>query len=911
MSVMTQSGATLVEAAGSTATAIDQVEIKFSKFKLDNGLTVIVHENRNAPVVAVNVQYRVGAKDEPAGMTGFAHLFEHLMCGGSENLPGTYLNHFNRIGATEVNACTGFDSTNYFETVPTHALDFALFAEADRMGRLDISQETLDLQRGVVLNEKLQREGAPYGKVGNCIFESCYPQGHPYAHPVIGSVQDIEQATLDDVRSWFDQYYGPSNAVLTLAGDIDEATAREKVERYFADLPPGPPLTRPGTWIAKRSEDKREVLEDQVQMPLLQMVWNTPQAGTDDAAALFLAAMILGGGPLSRLHKRLVEQERRAAQASASIMPGLLAGQFHIALVPMGHADLRSLETAAREELARFIAEGPSQEELDRVRTALQFGEVRGLATMSAIADMLCKHEVFHGDPANYLRERQQVDSLSIEDIRAAAQRWLSEGAYVLDVLPFAARPANVAPLDRRQAPALGESPGIVLPPVQEGTLSNGIRVRVAQRNELPLVECKLLVPGGASLEPADRVGVAGLTLGLMGAGAGERDAASFAQATQRLGMGFGPGAGFDMASAHVSAFHSHLDESLDLFADAVLRPRFDEAELQRAQAMQLQGLGQELANPGAAVQRMMGSLMYGRGHVYGRSPSWSTLAAITRQDIVDCHRQLFRPEGATFLVVGATTLEEILPKLEARFGQWTSEGDRAAREIPTPQSAAPGIYVIDYPGAQQSQVTAALPAPAFDLAKEDARGALNHILGGSFSSRINMNLREEKHWTYGASGGLRDAPGLRVLHVGAPVQADRTADTIREIRGEMARIISERPTEAEELRDMQDASILSAPSITQTMGGVLGAMESIIARKLPEDHWSHHVDRIRALDTAKVDAAARELIDPDKVIWIVAGDRRAIEADLLGLNLGPITVLDVTDESMYVGTVAAAKPTA
>ena len=873
--------------------------LPFDRFTLPNGLTVIVHEDRKTPVVAVNIWYRVGAKDEPQGKTGFAHLFEHLMCGGSKNLPGSILNSMNQVGATDINATTGYDRTNYFETVPTHALDFALFAESDRMGHFTISADTLEQQRGVVLNEKLQNEGEPYGLVGDRIFRASYPVGHPYAHTVIGSADDISRATLDDVRNWFSTYYGPSNAVLVLAGDIDLETARQKVEHYFGDIPPGPPLARPLTWIAKREGIKREVLEDRVPNALLQLAWNTPEAGDPEGNALSVAAMIMGGGPSSRLHRRLVETDKTASSAGANVIPGLIGSQFHLNAVVRSGADISAVELAVHEELERFVAYGPTEEELARVVLRMQVERIRGLKSMNAVADLLAGNEVYHGDPDFHHKELHEIARLTTEQVREAAAKWLVDGAYVLHVVPFGQLHAAVEGADRKNPPVLGEPPEINLPPLTEGILSNGIRVVLAERHELPLVECKLLIPGGTVMEPRAQAGVAGSTLMLLASGAGERDAAAFIGRTQDLGMNFNAGAGLDCAAAGMSALRAKLDDSLDAYADAVLRPRFDPQDLNRVKADQLQSLAQQIAQPGGAVNRVSMPLMFGRNHAYSPEVTSASLASITREDVVAFHEILFQPEGATFLVVGDVTLDEVLPKLEARFGSWKAQRERPSIPASSASPTEPGVYLIDFPGAAQSAVAAFLLAPAYDASKEEALSTVSHVLGGSFSSRINMNLREEKHWTYGAHGGLRDTPKERVLVVQASVQADKTAQSIAEIRREYVDLVNSKPIDEGELNEMKNGLTLSTPSILQTMDGLLAVIEEMLRRSLPLDYWSGRVGRLRALDLATVNTVAKSLIDPSKLVWVVAGDREKIQIEVEHLGLGALKLIDIRDGSI------------
>jgi zinc protease len=876
---------------------LDTVSLAWEKFQLPNGLTVIVHEDRKAPLVTVNIWYRVGAKDEPAGQSGFAHLFEHLMFGGSKHLEGSYINKLLAVGATELNGTTNHDRTNYFQTVPTHALDYALFAESDRMGHFydTISQQTLDLQRGVVQNEKRQTEGLPYGLIGELVARATYPAGHPYAHTVLGAMRDIEQASLEDVRHWFKTYYGPSNAVLVLAGDIDAATARDKASRYFGDIPAGPPLSRTLGWVARREGQRREVLEDRVPNARLVMVWNVPQAGTPEADALELAANVLGGSFSSRLHRRLVQELKIAVNVFAGLSSRLISGQFHVLATVRQGCDIAAVEQAVTEEMRRFWTDGPSEAELSRTRTSQHSDLIRHLGSTQAVADLLAMNEVFFGDPDAYRQQLAQSARLTPEQVRACAQHWLEDGAYVLQVIPFGAQQLTQATgVDRSKPPALLDPVGIRFPPLQQARLGNGLRVILAERHELPLVHCKLVMPGGTALEPHAAMGLGQLTTQLMSCGAGERDALRFSDAAQDLGAGLSASCGLDFTGVNLSALKSRLAGSLDLFADMVLRPRFDEAELQRLRAAQLEGIAQQEAQPSAALNRLLPGLIYGPGHAYARTPSGlsTTVAAIQRAQVLECHAHLVRPQAAVLLVAGDIGLAEILPELEARFGAWQGHSEQPLADRRAASTAAPGVYLLDCPGAAQTSIAAGLLAPAFDAADEPALAAVNHSLAGSFSSRINMNLREDKHWTYGVRSGFNAAQRERLFSITTSVQIDKTADSLREIHQELAHMLGSHPIQPEELHAMQQSTILALPAKVQSLEGLMGAMEFVFCHRLPLDHWSGHAEQIRALDLPRVQASAQRLVDPDRVVWLVAGDRALIEADIRRLGLGELHVI-------------------
>ncbi|WP_129776456.1 M16 family metallopeptidase [Peristeroidobacter soli] len=857
------------------STLLEKLNIPFERFTLDNGLVVIVHEDRKAPVVAVNLWYRVGAKDEPEGMTGFAHLFEHLMCGGSKHLPGSILTQMSRIGATEVNATTGYDRTNYFETVPTGALDFALFAESDRMGHFLISEDTLELQRGVVLNEKRQREGQPYGLVGERLYHASYPAGHPYAHTVIGSERDIQSATLENVRNWFRTYYGPSNAVLALVGDIDVATAREKVQKYFGDIPPGPPLPRPGAWAAKRRGTKRETLEDRVPATLVQISWNIAESGQGDEILIDLAARILGSGRGSRLHNELVLRRGLATEAVCHVAHGLIGGMLLISLVLRDGVDPKEAEQAAMSVVQEFIGSGPSELELKRTVTKGETDLVRRLATVGVVADLLASNEVYHRDPGYYRIEMARAASASARDVQDACARWLDDGAYTLTVEPYRSRAAVIEqPVDRSVPPAVDTAMRLQLPKLQEATLSNGVRVLLAERHELPMVECKLLIKGGGLLEPSDSPGLAKAAMTMMGNGSGAFSGAEFTEQCEQIGMAVGAGCSHDYANAGMSALSGRIDESMSLFADFVLRPRMAQDDLTRVKHELIQGIAQRLSSPDACVGLMMPELMYGAGHPYARRELPADIEKIAREDVVRMHASLFDPSDAIFIVVGDTTLAQMLPLLEAKFGSWQSSRTEMARQSSMVRGSVPGtVHVIDYPGVPQSTIAAVLRAPAFDVLSENARAAVNFVVGGNFSSRVNMNLREEKHWTYGVGSGFRDFSDERLFVLQTSVQKDRTLASVAEILRELRELTGERLLQSDELEAMRSASVLSAPAMLQTMGGLLQAIEVMITRGLPMNYWEGYIESLQAMTLEAVRREANQLIRVDDIVWIVAGD--------------------------------------
>lgn len=908
--------ACLIQDAFVTPLETDSVRISHDRFRLDNGLTVIIHENRRAPTVSIEMLYRVGAKEEPAGKTGFAHLFEHLMFCGSANLPGLFINNLLAAGASNLNGTTSFDRTNYYQTVPACALDYALFAESDRMGHFyeTINTEMLELQREVVLNEKQQREGQPYGLVGERITRGTYPAGHPYAHTVMGSIEDISAATLDDVRNWFKTYYGPSNAVLCMAGDIDLQTARQKVTRFFGHIPPGPPLGRQIAWVPKMSGTRREILEDRVPQTSLFMVWNVPQYGERDTVLLGLAARLLCDGMSSRLNQRLVLDEKLASRVVASAAASTLCGQFSVSVLVRDGMNLSAVEQAVREEIERLGHAPVLESELERAQQCEFVEFVRSLERTSAIAHMLAIGEARMGTPDSYEQDLAWVRSATPEAVRQAVERWLSDGVYILTVRPFPALKSVSTGIDRSQIPAIGEPARVTLPPLQRCTLSNGLSVVLAEQSQLPLVHFRMMFESGSVLEPSGARGIGRLLATMMGKGCGERDALAFSEATQRFGADIGVAIGPEWSSIVLSSLKAQLDSSVGLYADFILRPRFDGTELERERGLAIEEIEHEIASAGSLMSRALPAFVFPAGHPYARPLSGtglkSELVRLCTDDLAVLHGQWFCPSRATLLVVGDTTLARIKPLLEKHFASWRQTGvagpstvavASARPVVAVPARPAAAVHLLHKPGALQTIVSAATLLPPMQDALERLRlSFLNTTLCGGFSSRINLNLREDKHWTYGVASNIVRYRRSQLFYVSAPVQSDKTAESIAEIRRELAAVGGPNPVTAEELARAKRQSSLSLGASFSTLTDLSGAIEFLVQQGLPDDYYATHQERTDAVTLDSVNRLARELIDADEMVWTVIGDLREIEHPIRDLSLGPVLLHDANDEGPY-----------
>jgi zinc protease len=888
----------------STTVRAQDPDIPFDELYLDNGLRVIVHEDRKAPIVAVTIWYHVGSKNEEPGKTGFAHLFEHLMFNGSENHNDEYFRPLQEVGATSMNGTTNFDRTNYFQTVPTSAVDLALWLESDRMGHLlgVVDQERLDEQRGVVQNEKRQGDNEPYGKVFGAIVENLFPPGHPYSWEVIGSMQDLNAATLDDVKTWFATYYGPNNATLVLAGDIDVAMAREKVQRYFGDIPPGPPLTHKKRWIPGDVPASRIVIQDRVPEARIYKVWLAPEWISDESTYLQLADYVLTSGKTSRLYQRLVYDDQIATDAGAFQLTNEIAGAYVVYATAGQEQDLAAVERALDEELARFLAEGPTEGELERVRTEIRSGFIRGIEQVGGFggkSQILAENAVFGGRPDFYKHSLGILHRATQQQVVSTARKWLDGEPLVIEVQPFpAALAASATGADRSTLPMPQTFPEAPFPALQQATLANGMRLIVAERHAVPVVQFSLQLDAGYAADQFASPGTATMTMEMLDEGTATMDALEISDALAGLGAELSSGANLDFSVVSLSALKENLDESLAIYADVILNPAFSVTELERLKRLQLANIQQEKNTPTDMALRVLPGLLYGEDHAYSLPMTGSgteeAVRALDRRDLKAYHDAWFKPNNATMIVVGDITLAQIRPKLDSLFHDWRS-GDAPAKTLPDVALARESrVYLIDRPGSEQSVIIAGHLIDGRDGARDVAVEAMNDILGGAFTSRVNMNLREDKGWSYGADTVVVQTQAQRPFLAIAPVQADRTAAAMQELKREIAEFAGANgPTEAE-VETSKRRSTLTLPGRWETARAVARDIAEIVRFGLPDDYWNDYAELVSGLDVADVNAVAMRLLRPERMTWVVVGDLNAIEAEVRALQFGDVRIVDV-----------------
>ncbi len=890
-----------------TRSGAPEINLDYERFTLDNGLRVIVREDRKAPVVAVSMWYHVGSRNEPPGQTGFAHLFEHLMMNGSEHYDGEWFEPLQRVGATNVNGTTSLDRTNYFQTVPTPALDLVLWMESDRIGHLlnAVTEEKLDNQRAVVQNEKRQRDNEPYGRVDYNLYAGLFPSGHPYRHLPFGSMEDLDAAALKDVHQWFRDYYGPNNAVLVLAGDIDVATARRKVERFFGDIPGGPDIDTFEAWMPPRTSNTHEIQHDEVPAVAVHRAWVVPGRSTRERALLDLAAAVLGRGRNARLYLDLIRDRRRASSVGTNMGPYELASVFELS-VRLNPGEPASVAGESIDRvLGALLEEGPTEDELQRAVSGINARLVRELEPVDGQASTLAEGELYAGDPLFIEQYLKWINEATTDEVRDATRAYLSTGWHQVDVVPAGRYANSESVVDRSTGPpeVPSDMPTLRFPAVRTGRLANGVEVLVAERSAVPVVELSMQFDAGYAADVGGKLGAAAFATTMLGTGTTNRDALQIAAEEERLGADLSVGSDLDASWVSLSALKSELEASIGLWADVIRNATFEQEELDRLRGRRMAVIAQEKAQPFGLALRLLPPAVYGTGHAYGvpftGSGTEASIASITRDDLVDFRSRWLRPDNAKIFVAGDTTLEAIVPMLDEVLGDWNPPGavrpSKNISEVALP--TAPRVILIDLPGSPQSLIFAGHLAPPLGSERDLALEAMIDVLGDEFTSRINMNLREDKGWAYFTDAQFVDAKGQRLFVALAPVQADRTGDALAELIRELDAIRGPRPiTDVERTRVVAGLT-RGLPGRFETVDAVLSSLVTSDRYGRPLDYPATLTERYQALRVEDLQSAASDVVQPDSLTWLIVGDLRAIRDQVEAAGIAPIEVWNVDGE--------------
>jgi zinc protease len=916
---LTQASTAAPLADGSAEIALPT--IKFEKYTLPNGLVVILSEDHRLPLVSTNIWYHVGPANELPGRTGFAHLFEHMMFEGSKHVPGNaHIRFLEAAGASDLNGTTDFDRTNYFETIPSNQLELALWLESDRMGYLPdkLDQASLTNQQDVVRNERRQSiENSPYGIVEEGVFHLLFPQSHPYHADVMGSHADIQAAKLEDVRNFFKLYYAPNNASLTIVGDFDPAQAKQFVEKYFGPLKRGAPVPKIAAVTPPITSERRAVIHDQVELPRVYMAWLTSSIFKLGDADADLASEILGGGKSSRLYKKLVYEKQIALHVSASQQSLTLGSIFEIVVTARPGHTADEMEKAVDEELAAFRKNGPTAVELERARNGTETEMIQGLERLGGfggVADRLNEYNHYLGNPDYFPQDVHRYQSATTDSIRAFADAQLKPTARVVvygipgkpDLGPDVPTPKNLEKgkstggesvnIDaawRENPPKPGPASTLNLPVADIFKLSNGLTVYYHYRAGLPVVAANLVFNTGSGANPVDKPGLASFTANMLQQGTETRNATQIADEAALLGTGLSSGASMDSSSVSASSLTKNFAGVLDLISDIVLHPTFPPDEVERRRASRLAAFTDERSDPDTILARTEVSALFGPHNPFGYDSSGTetSIKAMTREDMMNFWKTNYVPNNAALVVSGNIPAEDLKALAESKFGAWKS-GEFSLPQIGAPETTKAKIIIVDRPGAQQTMVRLLQLGVSRATPDYPALEVMNSELGGLFSSRINLNLREEHGYTYGAASFFVYRRSLGYFGAGGGIRTDVTAPAVTEILKEIHRMIDTQ-MKPDELSLAKDSQSRSLPGIFETNGGEAGALSELFVYNLARDYFSTLPERLNAVTAEDAEAVAKKYVHPDQLILICVGDRAKIEPELLKLDFGSVEIRD------------------
>jgi zinc protease len=879
--------------------------LQFDKVVLPNGLQVILHADKKLPLVHVNLWYHVGSKNEDVGKTGFAHLFEHLMLQGSKNAREDFFTLMARAGAKggrDSNGTTNPDRTNYFSTAPSGSLEYLLWVHSDLLATLldGLTQAKLDNQRLVVRNERRQNfENRPYGRWYPTVAENLFPAGHPYSWPTIGMHEDLQSASLDDVKAFFRRYYAPNNLSLVVSGDFDPAEAKRLVEKYFGSLPPGPPLVRPQRWLPRLDGEKVVTVEDHVPATRVYMAWPAPELASADAPALGLAASILSDGLSSRLQKTLVHDKKLCTDVASWHDAMEISGMFVVMATARSGASLPEIERVIDEELARLGKSGPQAAELERARTRVLTqvtSRLQDIGAFGGVSDVLNSYNTFYGDPGKLEWDLRRWLAVTPSSLRGAVGHWLATpNRVVVRFRPDTASRPSVAALDRSHAPALGADTPFQVPPVASAKLSNGLELYVVERHDLPLVSMSLVSRAGSIYDPRGKEGLADLAADAMELGTATRSALAVADALGALGTRLRTDTTIESSSQTLEVQSSRLPAAMALLADVARNASYPAEEVERERKRQSDRIEQAEQDPQRLAQRLRARLAFGKDHPYGRPAEGyrRTVGTIAADDVRAFHRAHWKPNGMALVLVGDVTLAEAKALAQKELGSWTGAMPPAP-SIPPPSPGDRGrIVIADRPDAAQTWVAQLYSAPTARGDDYYAWQLASEILGGNASGRLYANLRQDKGYSYWIPSVTTVlSRGMAWLATGG-VQTDKTRESVVELIKELKGIAGARPIASKELEDARLGRIRNYAAGFGTNEDVVWQVANIWSRRWAMEELQREPLELAKAALADVQAAARRYAVPAESTLLLIGDRSKIEDGVRALHAGDVVVVD------------------
>ena len=876
------------------------VSIAYEKFMLSNGLDVILHEDHSLPVVAVNVWYHVGSKDEEQGRTGFAHLFEHVMFEGSKHHNKSYFDPLQKVGAN-LNGSTTNDRTNYWEDVPSNYLELALWLEADRMGFLmdALDQKRFDVQRDVVKNERRQSyENRPYGMAHLLLPPVVFPSPHPYSWSTIGSQEDLDAAALEDVKDFFQTYYTPSNASLAIVGDFDSSEVSRQVERYFGDIPPGPPTTRVGRMDSKLRGQASLTMRDKVQLPRLYLVWPTVPGFDRRQVPLDILSVVLGDGKSSRLYQSLVYDRQIAHDVAVFHHAQEIAGEFYLQVTAAPGKTLEEIESIVWEEIARTKEEPLTEKELARAKNRVESHYVRQLERFGGFggrADMLNYYNTMAGDLELVNTDVERYLSVTEADVQGAAEAMLSDSYVRLSVLPEEQLRPSQSSVDRSAMPEPSTAPSFSPPVPKRARLANGLDVVTLEKRGLPLVAFGVLLRAGAIADTPELPGLGNLTASMLAEGTSSRSSSQIAEEMEFLGAHLGVITNREYVLVSTETLTAHWHAALELASDVLVNPTFPQNELDRLQRELLVDLRRVSDNPAAIAARASRALLYGPTSRYGHpvDGTESSAEALTREALTGHFAKYYVPANATLIVVGDAAHDEVMAQAEARLGGWTSAQPEAFDgSEPEPGATPTTIFLADKPGAAQSIIRCGQLTIPRHHADYFALTLLNYVFGGQFAARLNTNLRQDKGYSYGYVSSIDWFTGPSSLVAGGGVETAVTKEAVAETLKEFAEIRGPRPVTEAEFETARDGIIRSIPSQFEAQGQMLQQLTRLVAFRLPLDYFTNFEANLMAVTLDDVRRVAEERFDDAHLRILVVGDAATIEPGLKELGL-PLVKVD------------------
>jgi zinc protease len=885
------------KAPTSIAAMTEKIDISYEKFKLENGLTVLVHSDHTIPTVFVGMFYGVGSKDEPEGKFGFAHLFEHLMFKGTENYNDEYFKPFINAGATGMNGTTDTDQTRYYATVPSGALDMALWMESDRMSHLlgAITQESLDEERSVVKNEKRNGMSKPGAKGMDRLREGMYPKEHPYHHSVIGPMKDLDNASLKDVHGWFKKYYGASNAVLMLSGDVTLEEAQKKAAKYFNDAPVGDPLAKKLRWVPEISENRIEMMYDNtVSNVNISRNWFLPPGNERDTILMELVTITLAGDTGSPLPSRLMELGL-AIDASAWASGSTLAGEVNVEVNLNIDATTEEVQGVLDEVIANYIKEGPDKERLENAKLSWNVELIGSMASNAVVGFMLSRDQLLYNDPDLYKKKLTWVNEATVDDLRRVAKKWLSKPYFQLTTSPFEPINSVAKGADRSKIPPIADPTGIKFPKVEVATLENGIKLVFAKYGLIPFVNVNIQFETGIIAEKEDEFGAANMAFSMMPNGTKKYSEDELSMKMGEIATNISANSGLRTSGMNFRVLMPFMEKSFELASEMLQRPTYPIDRFEEQQSEQLLELVDSQKTPAGSAGSYFNKALYGDKSLSGVIPTEKMLSELSREEVIDFYKREVTPNKMTVYMAGNIDFKVAKALVQKTFSKWKRKSSNLRPvKIDKALKKRPRVILVDQPGAVESTIIAGHALPAYNGKDSETLYLLNGVFGGGFTARLNMNIREDKGWSYGIySNIISDPLDDRSIMVSGAVQTDKTKESMVEIMKEYKEITSNRPVTAEEFDGVVQKEIRSLPSQFSDGSSFIYSMISSAEYGKPYNDAEGIVNRIRAVTLDDVNAKAQALIDPKNLIWVIVGDLYVIEKDIRSLGYGDVEVWD------------------